>query len=173
MMNNIYETQILKSGEIPFFLLETDYVTQKRIDELKKYFKTDYVVPTGSRHIESPPKLETDDDYLIYIPNVISSMDTLRDSYGKDGWLDCLSEAFPDWEERYKEENLPKQSWGAFRKGEVNVVIYLDNYTYDCSVYATDLCKRLNVKDKERRIRIFRWYKFKEPILFDDLRLPS
>lgn len=172
-MNNIYDVQTLKAEEIPFFLDETSYITEKRIEELKKYFQTDYVVPTGSRHIESPPKLGTDDDYLVHLPNSLTSMDTLRGIYTKDGWLNCLSESCPDWEDKYKEENLTMDCWGAFRKGEVNVVVYLDKDTYDYSVYATDLCQRLNVKDKERRIRIFRWYKFREPLTTDDLRLPS
>lgn len=164
----IYDPQPI-SDEIPFWEDPIIYTTNKRVEILKALLETKCVYPTGSRHIETPAKMGTDDDYLIYIPNSMTNMDVYRDSLVKDGWIDCLDQAQPDWEEKYKEENVDRGQWGAFRKGEVNIVVYLNEFLYEASKHATSLCQKLNVKDKEKRIRIFRWYKFDEPLQEGDL----
>jgi hypothetical protein len=144
-------------------------LTDMRVEALKKYFDTQFITPSGSRHIEYPPKMGTDDDYLIYLPESVKTMDEWRVSLVNDGWIDCLSLTEDPDNERYKEENFPMEFWGAFRRGETNIVVYVEYALYEASAAATLLCRKLNVKDKDRRIRIFRWLKFNEPLCKDDL----
>lgn len=165
---NIWEPQTNETLDIPFW--SSDYIetTERRKEELSKLLNTKEITPTGSRHIEIPSKKGTDDDYLVYIPNLIN-LNATRELLVKDGWIDCLTA----WEdvtgERYKEELYPMEYWGAFRKGETNIVVYTERNMYENSVHATVLCTKLNVRDKEKRIRIFRWYKFQEPLKKGDL----
>ena len=131
------------------------------------YFKTKDICPTGSRHIEWPPKLTTDDDYLIFIDGC--DINYYREKLVEEGWTDCLDQDTQEGFERYQEEGVSLDAWGAFRIDDINVMIYESKYLYDASCAATFLCQKLNVKDKEQRIRIFRWFKFNEPLKAGDL----
>lgn len=170
MVKTIYDAASAEDKDIPLFLDADTYLSVLRVEALKKYFQTEDITPTGSRHIESPPKKGTDDDYLIFIPGMKDKMDEIRSRLVQDGWFDCLEGVSEEAQERYKEELYPIFMWGAFRMGETNIVVYTERLMYDNSVEATHLCTKLNVRDKERRIRIFRWYKFSEPLFKGDLK---
>lgn len=169
MNNDIFFPTKENNLDIPFFLDADTYLSELRIEALKKYLQTEDITPTGSRHIEWPPKKGTDDDYLIFVPNMKDRMDEIRTRLVQDGWFDCLEGTSEEAQERYKEELYPVFMWGAFRMGETNIVVYTERQMYDNSVEATHLCTKLNVRDKERRIRIFRWFKFGEDMHMDDL----
>jgi exonuclease III len=109
--------------------------------------------------------MDTDEDYLCLVENV---NDTYTDLENK-GWIDCYREN-PDFAgNAYREEKEYGVTWYAFRKDTVNVMITSDMDWYIASVAATELCKALNIQNKQRRIRIFRNLKYREPILVEDM----
>lgn len=132
-----------------------------------------FIVPSGSRHIEYPPKTTSDDDYLIYVGDNPEAIKEYASELVAGGWTDCLYSPDGQPTERYAQEQVSGDVWGAFRKGEVNIIIFNDINLYNSSVAATILCTKLNVKDKEQRIRIFRWFKFGESIKEGDLNIPT
>lgn len=110
--------------------------------------------PTGSRYTESPPKEGTDEDYIVLVENLKKTEKFLS----KTGWDDCLDDN--DKDERYNEEKQQGINWSAWRKGELNLIL-TDNLAYFVRfIAATELCKSLNIKDKNLRVDIFRCVKF-------------
>jgi hypothetical protein len=112
-----------------------------------------FKVNTGSNYIVSPPVTDTDIDYLVYVENLKTASDQLLNQYNYEycfGANDpeiCLEQYFCS-------------RWKAFRKGIENLIV-TDDLTLFMRFYAaTELCKTLNVKDKEVRVKIFRCIKF-------------
>lgn len=133
------------------------------------YFDAISVYPTGSRYICNPPILDTDDNYLVLVEDA-------RGVYSKlinDGWEDCLKLAVDgsgkDAIDSYIDEQSYGVVWYAFRKGAINIMVSENWDWYVSSCAATELCKALNIKEKEQRIRIFRNLKYREHILLEDL----
>lgn len=152
-----------------------DERTSERLAEIEKLLDISgaFIMPSGSRHIETPSKITSDDDYLIYVGDNPKSIKEYASELVEDGWTDCLYSPDGQPTERYAQERVPGDIWGAFRKGEVNIILFKTIDLYNSSVGATILCAKLNVKDKEHRIRIFRWFKFGEPIKEGDLNIPT
>lgn len=169
---SIFEPQTHKSLNIPTFCGTTPIATSLRLKALDVLFIDCPAIPSGSRHIEYPPKMSTDDDYFIDVSKYSKDINTIRVEMVDSGWTDCLYKADGEVTERYMEEALACNSWAAFRMGETNIILYAEQELYNASVAATLVCQRLNVKDKERRIRIFRWLKFSDDIQADDLAIP-
>jgi len=110
------------------------------------------VDPTGSRYICDPPPMNTDLDVIClvkgshskYIPFLKemgfthTSLDEPEKYEGIESYIDC------------------------YRFGEINLILIKDNEFYLNFLLATELCKSLNVLDKNKRIEIF------QNILYDD-----
>jgi len=150
-------------------------ITGERIKAISDLLSipTSLIVPTGSRHIERPSKTTSDDDYLVFVGDTEIIMKGYEIFLVNTGWTDCLYSTDGQPTERYAEEGIAGSIWRAFRNGETNIILFKDIYLYYASVAATHLCQKLNVKDKERRIRIFRWFKFDKDLKDNDLYVSS
>lgn len=97
--------------------------------------------PTGSYVICSPPVEDTDRDILIYVRSI--------SSFGRDlmnfGWELC-GEEYP---------NQKEYGFIAYRKGIYNLIITGNESFYNLFSQATDLAKKLNLKEKQQRIDLF------------------
>ena len=167
----IFEKQTHENLKLPNFCDTLPTLTSLRLNALDTLFVGCPVTPSGSRHIENPPKLSTDDDYFIDVSKYSKDINTIRLEMTTKDWLDCLYNTDGEITDRYMEEALAGNSWAAFRLGETNIILYAEQALYNASVAATLLCRKLNVKDKEQRIRIFRWLKFNEDLKLNDLVL--
>lgn len=112
--------------------------------------------PTGSWFTCDPPVLDTDEDWLVLVKDLIAFQFEAK----QDGWEDCLHE---DARSQYNMEEGCGMYWIAVRKGKVNLIVTNDEAYYLRSVGATLLCKQLNLQDKDERIKLFRSIKFEEP----------
>ena len=99
--------------------------------------------PTGSYIICSPPVENTDRDILIHVKDV-HRVDT---ELSKQDWELCGKD-YPRQEEF---------GFVAYRKGIYNLIVTSnENYFYLFS-QATDLAKKLNLKEKQQRIDLFHY----------------
>lgn len=98
--------------------------------------------PTGSYIICSPPVENTDRDILIHVKD----RSTFDYACQKDGWKFCGKE--------YAEA---KGSFVALRKGIFNLILTEDESFYWLFSQATDLAKKLNLKEKQQRIDLFHY----------------
>lgn len=121
--------------------------------------------PTGSNYICNPPVEDTDKDFLILCEDSYTLIKTLL----QNGWESCIDEDNIEETEFYKEEQEYGVKWTAYRKGTFNLMITEDNNWYFASVVATEYCRTFNIQDKEQRIRIFRFLKYKEPLQEGDI----
>ena len=121
------------------------------------------IYPTGSNYICNPPVEDTDKDYLVLCENLDDTICAIM----RDGWQSCVSDnGEADF---YTEEQEYGVKWTAYRKGVFNLMLTMDSNWYHASVIATEYCKAFNIQDKERRIRIFRFLKYKEPLQEGDI----
>lgn len=94
---------------------------------------------TGSRYICSPPPTDTDDDYIVL------------DRDGLSGFL--ASEGFDLNTDQELYDAMP--DFMAWRKGELNVVVALDQCFFDRFCAATELARSRNILAKPDRILLF------------------
>lgn len=107
--------------------------------------------PTGSRYITSPATLDTDDDWLVLVEDLIDAASDLEQA----GLTSSLGSVDPvQIEGPWK--------FISYRDGEKNYVLTADRTMYLRSVAATLLAKQLNLTDKDERISLFRTVKFGE-----------
>jgi hypothetical protein len=104
------------------------------------------VTPCGSRITVNPPPDETDEDYLVLVPDnnqIISGLVSELDDLGFH------------WEghEHYQDAAGTFMSWRS--KDNVNLIITRDKEFHRRHLAATDICKRLNLKNKSDRIALF------------------
>lgn len=106
--------------------------------------------PTGSRYTCTPAVLDTDDDWLVLVPN----LDKAGDELLAQGFEACLGLSDP--------YEIEKQLWRfrAFRRGSLNLIVTDQREKYLQSVAATLLCAKLNLTDKDDRIELFRAIRF-------------
>jgi len=101
------------------------------------------IYTTGSNYICDPPVTDTDIDYIVYSANPKLLV-----------WLE--EEGFESCNNDY-----PITITGLFislRRGKLNLII-TDSYTfYHKWVEATKLAKKLNLKEKEQRITLFKYF---------------
>lgn len=102
----------------------------------------DYIIrqhPTGSNYICNPPVENTDIDTVVLI---------------KNGWI------FPALEAGYsfEESEIEYDSMGEFtsiRRGNENLIITTDKKFYKKFVYATQIARLLNLREKGERVKLF------------------
>lgn len=92
---------------------------------------------TGSVYICDPPVLETDLDYVVRVLDIKSVKQVLQ----ADGWKVGGSKIGKDFT--------------AFRKGKVNLICTQNEEFYKNYIIATQSCKKLNLLDKQDRIKLF------------------
>jgi len=108
--------------------------------------------PTGSRYTVVPAVLDTDEDWLVLVPD----LDDANAALEERGLEKCLSQSDP-----YEIEQ-PLWRFRAWRSGDVNLILTDDKTMYLRGVAATLLAAKLNVTDKQYRIDLFRQIRFGE-----------
>jgi hypothetical protein len=94
---------------------------------------------TGSRYICSPAPTDTDDDYIVLDADGVSRF--LAKAHFELNTDQTLYDAMPDFM--------------AWRKGDLNVVVALDQCFFDRFCAATELAKARNLLVKDDRIALF------------------
>ncbi len=99
--------------------------------------------PSGSRYICNPPPTDTDNDTVILAENIAAACDALV----KDGWEYGGSYVIGDY-------------WFSYKKtvdGVVeNFIVTQDSSQFAKWKKATELCKTLNLLNKNDRVAVFR-----------------
>jgi len=103
--------------------------------------------PTGSRYTVMPAVLNTDDDWLV----LVEDLDDANAKLEAAGWVPCLGTSDP-----YELEVQMGLRFRAWRSGAMNLIVSDDRTYYLRSVAATLLCAKLNVRNKDERIALFR-----------------
>jgi len=98
---------------------------------------------TGSFYICNPPVLNTDIDFICFTTDLADTKELLL----LDGWELCGAG-------QYTEDN----HWFACRKDEYNFIITNNNVYYERFVLATQVAKKLNLKNKVDRIKLFQFF---------------
>lgn len=103
--------------------------------------------PTGSSYTCNPPVTTTDIDLYAFTRLNKSLVETVVVA---DGWESCLNEV-----QAQAYANTPgfNETWMAYRKGVYNLIIVYDERHYARCVAATELCKVLNLTNKDDRVR--------------------
>ncbi|WQZ00934.1 nucleotidyltransferase domain-containing protein [Stenotrophomonas phage StenR_269] len=145
--------------------------------------KIKFTYPTGSSYTCNPPVTDTDVDFYVLMRNfheeaqleynrqiqsdfsyVLNNLrpaapllsnavrlSEIRSYLVSEGWSECLSE-----QGRHAYANTPghQETWEAFRRGDFNMIVVVDeDHFYRCAA-ATELCKAENALSKDRRIEI-------------------
>ena len=112
----------------------------KRSDELDPFGVDPVCAPTGSRVICTPPVLDTDNDWLVFVPDGLrqTAIDFLATSgatnvHGQEAYSDGV----------------------CFRHGDVNPILIWDYEAFYRWVTATYWAHRFNLTDKKDRIALF------------------
>jgi len=98
------------------------------------------IAPTGSRVICTPPIMDTDDDWLVFVPENL-----------QEKAIDFLYEAGATHSEQ--QETYPDGV--CFRFEEINPVLIWDYQIFYRWVAATYWAQRLNLQDKKERVLLF------------------
>lgn len=118
-----------------------EYLKAER-DEFSRAFEEDpKCAPTGSRVICDPAPTDTDEDWLVFVP------DSLRDAACE--WLEAHGATHSDEQEVYPDGVC-------FRLGDLNPVLIWDHNVFYAWVAATYWAAKLNLRDKAERTRLFR-----------------
>lgn len=96
---------------------------------------------TGSRYICDPPVLDTDDDWLVYSKDRFGDVESL-----------LAAENFSTQSQDY---GGPRSRFTSWRKGDLNLIVTGDSEFAKKHRLATEICKHMNLLDKEDRIAIF------------------
>jgi hypothetical protein len=96
--------------------------------------------PVGSRVTVSPPPMDTDADYIVYVPSLSRLWEALND----DGWMMGGST-----------DNQGGDGWSSWRKGEENLIVVTRKPIYDSFMAATEIARILNLKEKGDRVALF------------------
>lgn len=96
--------------------------------------------PTGSRVICTPPVMDTDDDWLVFVPEALSE-DAIAFLEGRGATHSEQQDTYPDGV--------------CFRYGEVNPILIWDYDIFYRWVAATYWASRLNLTRKEERTLLF------------------
>jgi hypothetical protein len=110
-------------------------------DELTEFLDAKGIkwMRTGSRYICNPAPTDTDDDYIVL------------DNAGLSGWLAMEMFDLNTDPDRY--QAIP--DFMAWRLGDLNVIVALDQCFYDRFCAATELAKARNILAKDDRITLF------------------
>lgn len=139
--------------------------------------------PVGSRVTCNPPPMDTDQDILVLLTK--EQWPVFLEELELNKWEKCVGEvkewtpaplvtnyattelwyiAYQAWCELREGLAEAEKSYGdigdgasfeAWRLGELNLILTMDEFWYDKFMEASDCCKALNVMDKQERIDIF------------------
>ena len=114
------------------------------MNNVPPYLQSYPCLPTGSRVICDPPVMDTDEDYLILIPE--EDRETIEDLLEQDGYVEGGSGHTYQNFLSYKnyEHNVP-----------INILLTCQKDYFDRFSKATALAKALNLKEKSDRITLF------------------
>ena len=104
------------------------------------------MIQTGSSIICNPPVTDTGIDFVIYT----KSFDRLLE------WL--MKERFKQTSEDAYDISDESGFFCCFRKKKVNLIVVVDKELFNKWVEATLLAKRLNLRSKEQRVELFRYF---------------
>lgn len=104
------------------------------------------MIQTGSSIICNPPVTDTDIDFVIYTKN----FDRLLEWLMKEGFKQTSKDGY--------DINDESVFFCCFRKNEVNLIVVVDKEFFNKWVEATILAIRLNLRSKEQRVELFRYF---------------
>lgn len=132
-----------------------------------------YTYPTGSRYTVTPPVTNTDIDFYAFInPDLYSSTMLARPQGWQledrlaqkaellravgamleaDGWSNCANEGDAA---RYSQGAGFGREFVAYRKDDYNLMLTVDTGFFYNAAAATELCRAMNIMDKQDRIRV-------------------
>lgn len=122
--------------------------------------KITFTYPTGSNYTCDPPVTNTDIDFFAYMPKVAVATAGCSDSVfwdeinrimREDGWTECGDEGM---RQEYALQEGYSDQWQAYRKGRFNVLITHDYDWFVQGAAASELCKALNLMDKDDRCSV-------------------
>lgn len=93
---------------------------------------------TGSRVVCDPPVMDTDYDVVALVDS-LQKINELRDELGFDYGGSLAHDA----------------EYHSLRRGDLNLILTLDNRDFDMFKLATRVSKVLNVTDKKKRVLLF------------------
>lgn len=102
---------------------------------------------TGSREICDPPVMDTDVDFVVFVPWT-GGYGPQDDVFLTAGFRNTSNEHADD----YGRQNSPFET---YRCGEVNLIVTWEKFAFDNWRGATSIAKRLNLLDKGDRIALF------------------
>lgn len=101
--------------------------------------------PTGSSFICNPPVTDTDIDFSILVKDLFEAGDYFHEA----GWTVTVDDP------EYVIEQNGELPFITARKGIFNLIIFADQGGYTAFGRATEVAKRLNVRDKADRVALF------------------
>jgi hypothetical protein len=103
--------------------------------------------PCGSRITCDPPPTDSDEDWLVLLPDQQVPLSNLVAYLSDDGWT---------WEGNSQHyQQMAEKTFMSWRKGDVNLIITKNVFFAQRHTAATHVCKTLNLKDKSQRIMVF------------------
>lgn len=102
---------------------------------------------TGSNYTCNPPVENTDIDLYALVPSW--QRKAMEDGLAAEGWEDCLTESGG---QAYVNTPGFGTEWMAYRKENYNLIVTYDWRHFVRCAAATELCKALNLTDKNDRI---------------------
>lgn len=120
-------------------------MTDELPNDVAKILAGCVIDPCGSRVTCDPPKLDTDRDFLVVIPDVPSTISEI---------IRALEDAGFYWEGsiHYQDAASNFMSW---RRDDLNLIVTSNAEFATRHRAATFVCKRLNLPSKQDRITVF------------------
>lgn len=125
-----------------FLVVSQPYSEKKRL-ELSLLTGIDIPIldfmPFGSAHVCNPPVTNTDEDYVI----LVEDMDLIDSMMRKHGFSNC---------DLYDQISA---NFTSYRCGKLNFTFTIDDLMYTRYMAATLLATRLNLQNKQQRVRLY------------------
>lgn len=96
-----------------------------------------YVYPIGSKFTCNPPVLNTDEDWMVFLPDGYDTQE-----FERLGWSHCLN-GYIDGD------------FTAMRLGSINAVITKHRDIFENGIKGAKICTKLNLLEKEDRTYVF------------------
>lgn len=110
-------------------------------DKFVESFVFEYF-PTGSRTICDPAPTDTDQDWVVKVSprRYKTFIEILTEDFG-----------FENCSKDYADSRST-----SLKKGDVNLILVRDSFTYDSWKTATRICQKLNLTEKKDRVYVFK-----------------
>lgn len=165
----------------------------KSIDFVKKLCRENklygHVFEFGSRVVCDPPVMDTDDDVAVYLKPMVEKVRRpfvnaeghlvyeefeARSHEETEIFVDLLTKiGFKSCREQYEFGN---GMFDSYKLDNMNVTLFFDEDIFEATAKATEVCKFLNIKDKETRVKLYEYFRYEdepdgliEPVQFDPL----